>query len=184
MPNLLKIHLDVQTGRDLECIANNCRLVTLASITLESSLTVAEARNIAKHWQSIELFTLLRWENKKHLPVCDEAVALDFINKCKMLLQLKLAPSDAAPYTPGDYFYSRVIYGMKSAALVKTDNTRSRLTELFVSSLSAQALATIVQKCVYLNTLHIVHPVPTEVEQMQQSLLFTISAVRVWNRCS
>jgi len=53
---------------------------------------------------------------------------------------------------------------MKSAALVQTDNTQSRLTDLFVSSLSAQALATIVQKCVYLNTLRIVHPAPIEVD--------------------
>mmetsp|Transcript_54434 Transcript_54434/g.95100 ORF Transcript_54434/g.95100 Transcript_54434/m.95100 type:complete len:297 (-) Transcript_54434:368-1258(-) len=79
MPNLLRIHVDVQTGRDLECIASTCRLVTLASVTLESSLTVAEARNIAKHWQSVELLTLLRSENKKHLPVGDEAVALIFV---------------------------------------------------------------------------------------------------------
>ena len=163
MPNLLKLHVDVRTGAELVCIASHCRQVTLASITIDSGLLVAEARNIASHWQSIELLTLLRPFDKKHLPVCDESVALVFVDKCHSLLQLKLAPSDPATGYAGKSDYSFVVYNDTNAEISKTDNTRSRLTDLFVSSLSAQALVTLTQKCVYLNTLRIVRPAPVAV---------------------
>ena len=163
MPNLLKLHVDVEIGRELECIADHCRQVTVASITIDSGLLVAEARTIANHWQSIELLTLLRPFEKKHLPVCDESVALVFVDKCHSLLQLKLALSDPSTDSSGRFDYARVSYNQKNAEVSKLDNARSRLTDLCVPSLSAQALATIVQKCVYLNTLRIVHPAPVAV---------------------
>lgn len=164
MPNLLKLHVDVRAGSDLASIASHCRHVTMASITLESPLTAADARAIANHWQSIELLTLLRPFEWKNHPVCDESVALVFIDQCHSLLQLKLSPSDPATDNVGKSNYSLLVYDNKNAVLSKKDNARSRLTDLFVPSLSAQALATIVQKCVYLNTLRIAHPAPIAVD--------------------
>lgn len=66
MPNVTEIHVDVQVGLELVCVALHCPHIKIAFCVLTDSLADTEVRAIAENWQSIEVLVLLRKKRSAH----------------------------------------------------------------------------------------------------------------------